>query len=120
MAIGKREEPRYYMEMAVEVMKFSIQERNQSDPSPYVCLNCGLGYRNSIRMQVVDDNTLKIWEWKYNNLITNYFTKSKCAIKILTNGLKKKRDGGRKKTHQYLRASCQKLLTMLTLIIFPP
>ncbi|MEI7527010.1 MAG: ATP-binding protein [Mariniphaga sp.] len=36
MAIGKREEPKYYMEMAVEVMKNSIQERNQTDPSPFV------------------------------------------------------------------------------------
>jgi ATP-dependent DNA helicase RecG len=36
MAIGKREEPRYYMEMAIKVMADSIQERNRTDPSPFV------------------------------------------------------------------------------------
>ncbi len=36
MAADKRKEPRYYMEMAVEVMKLSIQERNEPNPRPYV------------------------------------------------------------------------------------
>ena len=36
MAEDKRKTPRYYMEMAIEVMKKSIQERNQDDPSPFV------------------------------------------------------------------------------------
>ena len=36
MITDKREAPKHYMELAVKVMKLSIQERNQSDPSPYV------------------------------------------------------------------------------------
>jgi ATP-dependent DNA helicase RecG len=36
MNIDKRKDPRYYMEMAVEVMKKSVQERSQTDPSPFV------------------------------------------------------------------------------------
>jgi len=33
---GKRKEPRYYMEMAIQVMKNSIPERHQENPSPSV------------------------------------------------------------------------------------
>ena len=33
---GKREDPRYYMEIAIDVMKESIDERNKRNPSPRV------------------------------------------------------------------------------------
>ncbi len=33
---GKREDPRYYMEIAIDVMKKSIDERNKKNPSPHV------------------------------------------------------------------------------------